>query len=512
MKTWRRLFMWELDIPNGAKPIGYRFLYEYCRLQVIGHYRWSYTGPGWESKEFKYEHSYVQLRLYPKTYEIESDPIKHVEFALKHEGLNLNIIKQSLKHIGREKVCEYIKSSPTGKYARKIWFLYEFLLEDILPIDDVGRGSYVRLANPNDYYCGKDVKSPRHRVNNNLLGNRLFAPLVRKSARLTQFEERNLSEVARNITKQYDESILARAVRYLYTKETIASWEIERERPDKAKAARFVALLQRDYSRDQLTKNMLVSIQREIVDDRFALDDYRSFQNYVGEEPEPGEVLVHYIAPRPGDLPDLMNGLLQCASRMFASQVDPVIIAAVISFGFVFMHPFEDGNGRLHRFLIHYALSKLGFTPQGIVFPISAVILREEREYDRVLESFSKPLSELVEDYEVNELGEMTVNSETGDFYRYVDFTPIAEFLYQCVDRTVQTDLENELDFLSRYNVIKRQLKEVVDMPDRRIDLFIKCVRQNNGSLSTRKRSSLFKMLTEAEVNQMENIIKKNTR
>ncbi|PIS01324.1 MAG: cell filamentation protein Fic [Chlamydiae bacterium CG10_big_fil_rev_8_21_14_0_10_35_9] len=504
--------MWKLDIPNGAEPIGYRFLYEHFRLRVLGHYRWSYTGPGWESKEFKYEHSYVQLRLYPKSYEIESDPIKHVEFALKHEGLNLNIIKQSLKYIGREKVCEYIKSSPTGKYARKIWFLYEFLLEDILPIDDIGRASYVLLVNPNDYYCGKDVKSSRHRVVNNLLGNRFFAPLVRRSARLTQLEERNLSEVARNITKQYDESILARAVRYLYTKETIASWEIEREKPDKAKAARFVALLQRDYSRDQLTKNMLVSIQREIVDDRFALDDYRSFQNYVGEEPEPGEVLVHYIAPRPCDLPDLMDGLLQCASRMFASQVDSVIVAAIISFGFVFMHPFEDGNGRLHRFLIHYVLSKLGFTPQGIVFPISAVILRKEREYDRVLESFSKPLSELIENYEINDLGEMTVNSETGDFYRYVDFTTIAEFLYQCVDQTVQTDLGNELDFLSRYDVIKRQLKEVVDMPDRRIDLFIKCVRQNNGSLSTRKRSSLFKMLTEAEVDQMENIIKKNTR
>ena len=172
--------MWELDIPNGAKPIGYRFLYEHFRLRVIGHYRWSYTGPGWESKEFKYEDSYVQLRLYPKSYEAEPDPTKHLEFALKHEGLNLNIIKQSLKHIGADKVSEYVKSSPTGKYSRKIWFLYEFLLGDMLPIDDVGRGSYVPLADPNDYYCGRDTKSPRHRVINNLLGNRLFAPLVRR--------------------------------------------------------------------------------------------------------------------------------------------------------------------------------------------------------------------------------------------------------------------------------------------------------------------------------------------
>lgn len=84
-----KAIIWELDIPSGAKPIGYRFLYEHFRLRVIGHYRWSYTGPGWESEEFKYEHSYVQQRLYPKLYEAESDPIKHVEFALKQEILRI---------------------------------------------------------------------------------------------------------------------------------------------------------------------------------------------------------------------------------------------------------------------------------------------------------------------------------------------------------------------------------------------------------------------------------------
>jgi len=502
--------MWKLDIPDKATPLGYRFLYEHFTLPVIGHYRWSYASPGWESKQFKYENSYVQLHLYPKSYQIESNPLKHLEFALKHEGLNLNIIKGSLRYIGASKVCEYIKATPTGKYARKIWFLYEFLLDEILPIADVMQGSYELLVNPKDYYCGKIVKSRRHRIANNLLGNRFFSPVVRRSAKLSQFEERNLLMTARNITNGYESSIIARAMRYLYTKETIASWEIEREKPGKAKSARFVALLQRDFTRDELTKNMLLSIQREIVDERFALDDYRQFQNYVGEEPKLHDVLVHYIAPRPQDLPDLMKGLLQCAERMFASQIDPIVVATVISFGFVFMHPFEDGNGRLHRFLIHYALSKRGFTPQGIVFPVSAVILREEKEYDRALESFSKPLSELVKDYDINELGEMIVYSETVDFYRYIDFTPIAEFLYQCVHQTIETDLENELNFLSRYDKIKREIKEIVDMPDRKVDLFIKCLRQNNGFLSSRKRNSLFSFLTDNEVENIERIVQNN--
>jgi hypothetical protein len=290
----------------------------------------------------------------------------------------------------------------------------------------------------------------------------------------------------------------------------MASWEIEREKPDKSKIARFVSLLQRDYSRDEITKEMLVKIQKEIVDPRFALEDYRDFQNYVGEEPLPGDVILHYICPKPQDLELLMEGLIACAERMFSSKIDPVVAATILSFGFVYMHPFEDGNGRLHRFLIHYVLSKLAFTPSGIVFPISVVILRESREYDRTLESFSKPLCKLIDDYEINDRGEMTVNSDTAEFYKYIDFTPMAEFLYQCVEQTIHTDLEDELNFLSRYDEIKKGIKNVVDMPDRQIDLFIKCVRQNSDTLSSRKRTSLFSKLTDSEIRQMEEVVRRS--
>ena len=55
--------------------------------------------------------------------------------------------------------------------------------------------------------------------------------------------------------------------------------------------------------------------------------------------------------------------------------IDPVVAAAMIAFGFVFIHPFVDGNGRIHRYLIHHVLAERGFAPKGIVFPVSAVIL-----------------------------------------------------------------------------------------------------------------------------------------
>ena len=499
--------MWQLDIPSGAEPIGYRFLVDYFKLEVIGHYRWSYVGPGWDTKEFKYEHYNIELHLYSKSYQIEKNPISHLEFALKHEGFNLLIIKQVLFLIKAQVVTNYIQTSPTGKYARKIWFLYEFLLDEKLPLENIERGTYVNLLDEDLYYCGVPRKSQRHRIIDNLLGNAQFSPLVRKSARLLQYERKNLRHVAEEVTKQYDSEVLVRAIRYLFTKETIASWEIEREKPDKARIARFVSLLQQNYQGSDLSKRFLLMIQKEIVDSRFMLEDYRSFQNYVGEEPQLGKMLIHYIAPKPQDLPDLMEGLLKCAERMFASEIDPVVTAAILSFAFVFMHPFWDGNGRLHRFLIHYTLSKQGFASEGIVFPVSAVMLREHKEYDKVLEYFSRPLNELIRNYHIDERGEMKVAQETADYYKFIDFTPIAEFLYRCVEQTIHTDLEEELDFLSRYDTIKAAIKQIVDMPDKEIDLLIRCVRQNNGTLSKRKQEAWFSMLSDKEVEQIEKTI-----
>jgi hypothetical protein len=194
---------------------------------------------------------------------------------------------------------------------------------------------------------------------------------------------------------------------------------------------------------------------------------------------------------------------------MFSSNISAVIIATVLAFGFVFLHPFWDGNGRLHRFLIHYTLHKCGFSPKGIVFPISAVILRELAEYDSILEYFSKPLLALINNYTINEKGELRVGQKTCDFYRFIDFTPIAEFLYWCIKQTVYTDFEKELHFLSQYDLIKKSLKNIVDMPEQLIDLFIKCVRQNEGSLSQRKRSSHFSMLTDKEISEMEIVIQR---
>lgn len=43
-----------------------------------------------------------------------------------------------------------------------------------------------------------------------------------------------------------------------------------------------------------------------------------------------------------------MEGPLRMVQATAKANVDPVVLAAALAFGFVFIHPFEEGNGRIH--------------------------------------------------------------------------------------------------------------------------------------------------------------------
>ena len=301
--------------------------------------------------------------------------------------------------------------------------------------------------------------------------------------------------------------MLKRALGYLYTKETKASFAIEQSRPDSTRIERFVALLQIAEQEDFCRKSQLLTVQNRVVDARFRESDYRSTQNYVGETVARGGEKIHFVGPKPEDLAELMDGLIGAHERLNGGGVNPVIQAAAVAYGFVFLHPFEDGNGRLHRFLIHNILARRGFTPRGVMFPVSASMLKNPADYDASLEAISRPLRPLV-DYSLDADGRMTVKNDTALWYRYMDLTPQAEALFRFIALTIDTDLREELTFLANYDQAKAGIQEIVDLPDRRIDLFIRFCLQNRGRLSERKRSSHFETLSDEEIIRLEQAVR----
>jgi hypothetical protein len=493
----------------ASQPIGYEWLVRELGITALPHWRATYlTDRSWRRS---YSADGRQIVEYPRQYFAvrAPAPLSHLEFAVKQEGINLGILKATFDSLSPTELAAFCNEKPYSATRRRIWFLYEFFRGTRLDIPDLRLGNYISLLAETLYYAPRGHHSRRHRVRANLLGDQRFCPIVRRTAALDRWVSMQLDEEARRLVNQYDPATLHRAVAYLYAKETRSSYAIERESPSADKVERFVHAL-RAIDRDAaLTKKKLIEVQNTIVSDaRFEDRDYRDIQNYVGETNLRYQEVVHFVAPKPQDVPELMDGLLHAMTiGLQAPALHPVVLAAIVSFGFVLIHPFNDGNGRLHRYLIHHVLARRDFTPPGIIVPVSAPILADLRAYDDCLESFSKPLLEKVR-FELDNDARMTVLGDTADLYRYIDFTQMAEYLFACVEKAIRDDFAAELKFLAGFDAAKRAVEARVDLPDPLVNLFIRVCAQNGWKLSKTKRESHFSMLTDDEIATLESAIR----
>lgn len=486
---------------ENRRPIGHLALREMFRLAVAPPAVESYVGPGARRTEIQGDRA---RELYPKRYAPDDNSaVSHLTFALRHEPIDLRILVGALEAMAPADLEGWVRREPTGAHSRRAWFFYERFTGRTLDLPDVSAGNYVEALNPKRHFVTDRRDSPRQRVIDNLLGGRGMCATVRRTPRLTAYLSERLDEEARTLRARYDQQTLARAVSFLYTKETRSSFAIEGETPGADRTERFVAALKRSPTFDPSKKADLLRLQGVIVDPRYAAHDWRHFQNFVGETVGHHRENVHFIAPKPEDVADLMDEWMAMTRRLIESPaLDAVIAAAVSSFAFVFIHPFEDGNGRLHRFLIHHVLAKREFSPPGMIFPVSAAIVRDPRRYDEALETFSTPLFDFIA-WRFTGDRELLVLNDTADFYRYFDATPLAEYLYGRVADTIRVDLREELDFVETYDQALAGVRDIVDMPDRRASFFVRLCLQNHGRLSQTKRAQ-FRELSDDDVTRME--------
>lgn len=492
---------------NTPRYAGYRWLRQHFDLTVPDHkieHQIGSVGARATAETF----GDTQLCRVSNQYDPGDDPLDQLVFALKYQGVNLAIMKGALARLDPAAITEFVKAKPTSKYTRLVWFYAEFLTGQTLPIEDATKGAYVDALDAEAYFTGPPVNSRRHRVRDNLLGPASFCPVVRRTDVICEFERYNLPEEIADLVEHFDPDLISRSVNFLYSKETKASYDIEREDSSAQKIRRFLTTLSQ-AGKTALTHEQLVRVQNAVVDPRFAETGYRAKrQVYVGERlqhmGQPYED-IHFVAPRPGDVRGLMDGLLAMAERLYGSDVPAAVQAAVLSFGFVYIHPFGDGNGRTHRYLIHDALAANGFTPEGVVLPVSAAILGDRRRYDQALEVFSREIMARVA-YSLDDDGVMVVKNDLSDLYRYPDLTLQTEYLCWAIKKAVEEDFAAELSYLSRYDRAREAVALVVDLPNQDANLLLSCLAQNNGRLSNKKRASHFSYLTDAEVSAIETV------
>ncbi len=484
-----------LKTPEEATLVGYGAVIEALQLAMpfpeqlalISDKRRSYTNEKWN--------------ILSSRYAFEDTLYKHLVFALKYEGINLLFFKKLFTQLDEKDIIELLQIEPTGQYSRKLWFLYEWLFNATLPIKDLPIKNYVPLIDDKLQYTVTGVKSSRHRIINNLPGTQEFCTLIFKTEKLENYINAKLSEQKNTYLNGVHKDVLQRASSFLLLKDSKASFTIENENPGTNRAMRWGKAIGQAGNKP-LSIEELERLQQIVIENaRFVKLGLREEGGFVGEHDRTtGEPIPEHISAKHEDLSSLLNGLVSANELMQDEAYDAVLASASIAFGFVFIHPFVDGNGRLHRYLIHHILAKKGFTKQGVIFPISASILDHIDDYRITLESYSHPLLDFI-DWKETDNHNIEVLNETIDFYRYFDATKQAEFLYDCVNDTLNRVIPQEVNYLLRYDEFKRFIDNEFEMPDKMVAILVRFLEQNDGVLSKRALKKEFSELNEDEIN-----------
>ena len=440
----------------------------------------------------------VEHRFWPASYMPQDDLRGHFEFGLKYERMNFEFFSRLFAVIEPQEVQAWVRDAPTGQYARRCGFFYEWFTGLTLDVPDTPQNvPYVDALPSRDYLCAsKSHNSKRWKVRDNMPGDARYCPLVY----LGPVADRGwIYDVAAGVEKldnTYGKDLLMRSAAWLTFKESRASFAIEHEDDNKDRVRRFAAAIQEHSGKmaKPLFMQNLQLLQRSILGENALRLGVRSSPVFVGQTGF--KEVVHYIAPMGPDVLPMLEGLLLFDEKI--KGCNPVVRAAAVSFAFVYLHPLSDGNGRVHRFLINHLLAEDGATPAHIIIPVSATIAGSARglaEYDKALEGFSRPLMRrYADEYRFGEEQtypdgvssnlEFPAAADALHAWRYIDLTEKVHYLSGLLRETVEHEMADEAEALRTNDAARAAIKEVVEMPDADADRIIRSLKASQWTVS----------------------------
>lgn len=137
---------------------------------------------------------------------------------------------------------------------------------------------------------------------------------------------------------------------------------------------------------DAFTVDHIMSIHRRLMTETSTphiAGRLRTTQNWIGGN-DFTPCGADYVPPPPEHVIPLLHDVCQAVQD---EMHPPVVQAALVHAQFETIHPFDDGNGRTGRALIHVVLRRRGLAP-GYVPPISLVFAAHRERYIRGLTQF----------------------------------------------------------------------------------------------------------------------------
>lgn len=427
----------------------------------------------------------------------------HLTFHLKHEVLHLELLSRAFAKIAPTELVAWIDDEPGGQYARRAGFLFEWLTGRELDIHADIAGGYVDVIDDQKLVAatpGRSLLNRRWRVRDNLPGSPAFCPIIRKTRDVEQAMAVDVQGLLHELALEFGEDVLMRSAVWMTLRESKSSFAIEGEADQSDRIQRFADVLARRTGQGSwpLDQSTLAQLQSEILGKRTTLQQFGVRQSpvFVGEVIRYQEV-VHYVAPPVQDMHAMLEGLTTFLDRTQGQSA--VMRSAVAAFGFVYIHPLADGNGRVHRFLINDILRRDGVVKEPMILPVSSLITSdaaERRAYDRILDTISRPLmGALAGHYEFAPTQTIYPDGIRSNFvsrgddiarptWRFLDLTRHVIYLADVLERTIREDMREESRYMRGHALARAAIKDIVEMPDAQIDRVIRSAEANQGKLS----------------------------
>ena len=492
-------------------PLGYTYLNQYYNL-LLPKLKIEVYQDQQADNEKLISYGASKRKIIPGSRKQAETPFEHMVSAIKYQGIRLHFFAAIFQKVDVDALTAFIADKPNSKYNRVIWYLYEWLTDKKLALNDLNKGNYIQLFEDEFYYTlANGDKSKRTRVINNAIGTKDFCPTIRKNKEVKALENIDVYQTAyaemQKVGEPLTADVLGRSINYLYTKETKSSNEIERETPDKHKMQRFLNLI-KNVGLFELTKEKILDLQNKIVEENKKANDYRTDEIYVGSTIHRLGGIdedVHYIGALAKHVPSMMHGLLKTHERLMIDSAVPALIhATAISFGEVYIHPLNDGNGRIHRYLIHDVM-KQREPEHKFIIPISAAILKNHRQYDEVLESISRPILAMLDwelDSEKN--NKLIVHNDIDYMYRYPDYTEHVKFVYDMMNKAISSELVEEIGLLVVFDTIKGAINDIADIPNNTLDKITSIIINCGGKISKTKLKFVLSHIEQEKLTMIE--------
>lgn len=438
--------------------------------------------------------------IYTAQFTPQSTLAGHLTFALKHEAIHLEFLARLFHKTGPEPVEQWIASEPTGAYARRAGFFYEWLTGSMLRCAPVASGNYVNAINPDTCFAAaKPVNNSRWRVRDNLPGAPSYCPIVSRTSAVIAAEQMDCAKALNELDVEFGGDILMRCAVWLTIKESRSSFAIEHEEKQLDRVKRFAGVMEEccGKSPSPLSAQHLTDLQKEILGPVSTSYGMRASPVYVGHT-SGFTAVVDFVAPHWEQVEALMEGLQVVESRTRGTS--PVVRAAILSFGFVYIHPMSDGNGRISRFIVNDILRRDNAVPAPYILPISATITRTasaRADYDQVLERFSRPLmARYKSDYRFGK-EQLHDDGIRSNFYfdsyddalfawRFPDLTSHVAYLSEVIGITISGEMSREAAYLRNLMAARERVKNLMEAPNAHIDQIIRSITENGWRVSNK--------------------------